>query len=1173
MRARKCEGLHTTLDRFNQSGSSGLAFHPLAGATLSRTQHLNRTTCMNLITLHRWEPLPQCLVAEFHQRGQGWWPLLADGLEDAVQEAAGMAGLDAEFRDVPVLGSTNMETTTSQPSSGDLGRIQAATAFMLRLVLGGLCSFLCDAKAASTATLVGNCQSVILNSTPGTYNGNPGILYFSTFDGRTDIAPRRQPVGGSYLYGGELRKRSAGAYETDYSTINNSDGGYSYYGSVVVTLPTLDSDGLGIPDFAQRDKLGTANMTGTYYTRDWPTVVTVVITGTLTRSAGSTIGTYSIVDQATGGSVARISGAMEVQTYTGSFAYTRGAQNAATVTMTRTNAGASFNLSGNTPFTVPSANQLSLPQFLMTNSVDGALYTVLATTFARTGNKYVGSLRFADGDMRTSWADNTDWVFVITDLNDTDGNGIPDLSDSLPAAPTITTQPQNQTVSVGANVTFTVAASGTAPLAYQWQHAGTNLPGQTASTLTLNSVTAAGAGAYAVAVSNVGGTTTSATATLTVNSPAPVIASSATATATVGSAFSYTITANNSPTSYGATGLPAGLSVNPASGVISGTPTTDGSFTVNLSASNAGGTGTRTLTLTINATPAITTPPQSQTVAAGSSVTFSVVGAGTAPLSYQWRKDGTNLNGITGSSYTIPSVQASHAGSYTVVVSNVAGSVTSTPPAVLVVNGPASITTQPQSQTVAVGANVSFTVGATGSAPLSYQWRKSGSPITGATSATFALTSVQLTDAGVFDVVVTNAVGSATSGVVTLAVTTNSYTNLVLSVAGGGQYATIPSTPTIQPSNAITVELWFLPLPTAMANPVVLNKGDGQNVSSARSYEVDWKPSNGISFQLFLGTSTWAGFTVPAPVNQWVHFAATYDSVTSRINIFTNGSLAVSTTNDVGGSPLNGRKIRQTTLPLTLGLIPGLGDTYFNGSIDEVRIWNIARSGAEIFRDFHSRLAGTEPGLVGYWQFDGGTVTDLTTNANNGTLAAGAQIVAITGADIPHIGAPTIPQVSQNLAVAPGTNVTFTVAAASIAPLTYQWMKDGVLLAGQTNAQLNLSGLTNRARGGNFSVMVSNLYGAITGNIGSLRVRVPHRLQPPVATNGLFRLLSADQDGGLLTTNDLPFFSVQTSTNLTATNWLSFTYTNGLSLTNGMLRLDDTNAASRPFRYYRVSEQ
>ncbi|MEK7392652.1 MAG: LamG-like jellyroll fold domain-containing protein, partial [Fibrobacterota bacterium] len=322
-----------------------------------------------------------------------------------------------------------------------------------------------------------------------------------------------------------------------------------------------------------------------------------------------------------------------------------------------------------------------------------------------------------------------------------------------------------------------------------------------------------------------------------------------------------------------------------------------------------------------------------------------------------------------------------------------------------------------------------------------------------------------------------------------------------------------------------------------------------------------------------LGTSTYAGISVPAPVNQWVHFAATYDSATSTINIFTNGVLAASTPNDAGGSPLNGQRLRQTTLPLTFGFAPSFANTYFNGSIDEVRIWNFARSGAEISRDFHARLAGTEPGLVGYWQFDGGTVTDLTTNANNGSLVGGAQIVAITGADIPHLGAPTIPQLSQSLAVAPGTNVTFTVAATSIAPLSYQWFKDGVFLTDQTNAQLNLSGLTNRARGGSFSVMVSNLYGAITGNIGSIRVRVPHRLQPPVATNGMFRLLSADQDGGLLTTNDLAFFTFQTSTNLTPTNWLSITYTNGLSLTNGMLRFDDTNTASRPFRYYRVIEQ
>ncbi len=79
----------------------------------------------------------------------------------------------------------------------------------------------------------------------------------------------------------------------------------------------------------------------------------------------------------------------------------------------------------------------------------------------------------------------------------------------------------------------------------------------------------------------------------------PVITSTGTMVGTVGAAFSYPITATNSPTSYSANGLPPGLSVNSNSGVISGTPTTAGVYSVGLSATNGVGTGTGTLTITI----------------------------------------------------------------------------------------------------------------------------------------------------------------------------------------------------------------------------------------------------------------------------------------------------------------------------------------------------------------------------------------------------------------------------------------------------------------------------------------------------------------------------------------------------------------------------------------------
>lgn len=83
---------------------------------------------------------------------------------------------------------------------------------------------------------------------------------------------------------------------------------------------------------------------------------------------------------------------------------------------------------------------------------------------------------------------------------------------------------------------------------------------------------------------------------------------------------------------------------------------------------------------------------------------------------------------------------------------------------------PPSITTQPQSQTVNVGAPVSFTVVATGTAPLSYQWKKNGADLAGATSTTYSIASTQSADAGGYSVVVSNTAGSTTSNTATLTV-------------------------------------------------------------------------------------------------------------------------------------------------------------------------------------------------------------------------------------------------------------------------------------------------------------------------------------------------------------------------------------------------------------------
>src|SRR5436190_16124405 len=130
--------------------------------------------------------------------------------------------------------------------------------------------------------------------------------------------------------------------------------------------------------------------------------------------------------------------------------------------------------------------------------------------------------------------------------------------------------------------------------------------------------------------------------------------------------------------------------------------------------------------------PSITTQPANKTVNPGETATFSVTATGSTPLSYQWRKNGANITGATSRSYTTPATTAADNGSlYSVVVSNSGGSVTSHN-ATLTVRLPPTITTQPANKTVNVGQTAKFSVTATGTTPLQYQWMKNGVNITGA---------------------------------------------------------------------------------------------------------------------------------------------------------------------------------------------------------------------------------------------------------------------------------------------------------------------------------------------------------------------------------------------------------------------------------------------------------
>jgi len=172
--------------------------------------------------------------------------------------------------------------------------------------------------------------------------------------------------------------------------------------------------------------------------------------------------------------------------------------------------------------------------------------------------------------------------------------------------------------------------------------------------------------------------------------------------------------------------------------------------------------------------PSITSQPTAETVTAGQSASFSVMAAGTAPLSYQWQKKGSNISGATSASYSTPPTTSADSGStFDVVVSNAAGSVTSQQVTLTVNVGSAAPTigTQPANQTVTAGQAATFSVVATGTAPLSYQWQMNGSSISGATVASYTTPVTTTANSGQqFRVTVTNAFGNVTSNTATLTV-------------------------------------------------------------------------------------------------------------------------------------------------------------------------------------------------------------------------------------------------------------------------------------------------------------------------------------------------------------------------------------------------------------------
>lgn len=168
--------------------------------------------------------------------------------------------------------------------------------------------------------------------------------------------------------------------------------------------------------------------------------------------------------------------------------------------------------------------------------------------------------------------------------------------------------------------------------------------------------------------------------------------------------------------------------------------------------------------------PAILAPPRDVALASGSSATLTALAVGKPAPSYQWRKNGQAIAGATTASFTIGAAQASDAGTYTVALTNLAGTTVATVGTVTVSGGGMTITQQPVSQSVPVGGTATFAVTAAGPGGLSYQWLFNGNPIASATQGTLTLTNVTTAQAGQYAVRVSSGASVVTSTPATLEV-------------------------------------------------------------------------------------------------------------------------------------------------------------------------------------------------------------------------------------------------------------------------------------------------------------------------------------------------------------------------------------------------------------------
>lgn len=621
--------------------------------------------------------------------------------------------------------------------------------------------------------------------------------------------------------------------------------------------------------------------------------------------------------------------------------------------------------------------------------------------------------------------------------------------------PRIVTQPLAQAAVEGDRVTFSVSAIGGAPLTYQWRQGSANIPNATNATYTIYSASTNLAGAYTVVVANDAGSITSSIANLTIYLPASIVGQ-----------------------------------------------------------------------------------PQNLDIAEGGKAIFSVTARGTA-VEYQWRKNGTNLPMTANpynSSLVINNAKLTDTGGYSVLVSNLWGSQLSAS-AALVVHALPVIITQPKSDTVVAGSPVTFTVEAANA--TDYQWQKGGVNIATAINTTYGINSVQISDGGDYNVVVSNAYGKVTSATATLTVTAAPAltTNIILwgeqFVAIGGHYADMSP-------------------PGGLDDTVAISAGAYHHLVLKRDGSVDGWGDN--------------SYGQAKPVNPVTGATAVAAGGFHSLALLGNGNVVAWGLNTSG----------QTDIPAGLAGVKAIAAGAFHSlalkNNGQIAAWGSSEQNQTLLPP--SVIGGSVQAIAA------GSHHSLALLSNSTVVAWGANdysqcrvplgltnVIAIAAGDNHSLAlkqdgtvaawgnadAGTPPNLQKVVAIAAGANHSIALQPNGTVVC---WGVDNYY---QTNAPAGLNGVFAIAAGGNRSLAVR---------------RPPLRLATPrLMVNGLLQILLGNADDTPINSNRVSRLSVYGATNfsLPLTNWNKLAAST-LRATNNLLIFYDGFSTNTAKRFYRASE-